>query len=254
MGAEGRCAAPWRSNSPSIWTWRRGQQIFNLLQIRPIIDNQDNRPIDWSEVDTSDALVYGENALGIGMMSDISDVIYIKSGTFSSLSTEKIADELLELNRRMRDEKRSYILVGPGRWGSSDPFLGVTRQVEPHLRSKVIVECGIEKFDVEPSQGTHFFQNVTSLGGLPDDQPLPRRRRIPRRGARQMRRDLRRQLPAAGAFRTSAVGLHRRPLEQRHRQRTPDEAPGKIPHRYNISGERRNQNEFSEKSYLRYNL
>ena len=69
------------------------QQIFNLLQIRPIIDNQDNRPIDWSEVDTSDALVYGENALGIGMMSDISDVIYIKSGTFSSLSTEKIADE-----------------------------------------------------------------------------------------------------------------------------------------------------------------
>mgnify|MGYP001524605767 FL=1 len=61
------------------------QQIFNLLQIRPIIDNQDNRPIDWSEVDTSDALVYGENALGIGMMSDISDVIYIKSGTFLSL-------------------------------------------------------------------------------------------------------------------------------------------------------------------------
>ena len=140
------------------------QQIFNLLQIRPIIDNQDNRPIDWSEVDTSDALVYGENALGIGMMSDISDVIYIKSGTFSSLSTEKIADELLELNRRMRDEKRSYILVGPGRWGSSDPFLGVPVKWNHISEAKVIVECGIEKFDVEPSQGTHFFQNVTSLG------------------------------------------------------------------------------------------
>ena len=140
------------------------QQIFNLLQIRPIIDNQDNRPIAWSEVDTSDALVYGENALGIGMMSDISDVIYIKSGTFSSLSTEKIADELLELNRRMRDEKRSYILVGPGRWGSSDPFLGVPVKWNHISEAKVIVECGIEKFDVEPSQGTHFFQNVTSLG------------------------------------------------------------------------------------------
>ena len=137
---------------------------FYLLQIRPIIDNQDNRPIDWSEVDTSDALVYGENALGIGMMSDISDVIYIKSGTFSSLSTEKIADELLELNRRMRDEKRSYILVGPGRWGSSDPFLGVPVKWNHISEAKVIVECGIEKFDVEPSQGTHFFQNVTSLG------------------------------------------------------------------------------------------
>ena len=140
------------------------QQIFNLLQIRPIIDNQDNRPIDWSAVDTSDALVYGENALGIGMMNDISDVIYIKSGTFSSLSTEKIADELLELNRRMRDEKRSYILVGPGRWGSSDPFLGVPVKWNHISEAKVIVECGIEKFDVEPSQGTHFFQNVTSLG------------------------------------------------------------------------------------------
>ena len=140
------------------------QQIFNLLQIRPIIDNQDNRPIDWSAVDTSDALVYGENALGIGMMNDISDVIYIKSGTFSSLSTEKIADELLELNRCMRDEKRSYILVGPGRWGSSDPFLGVPVKWNHISEAKVIVECGIEKFDVEPSQGTHFFQNVTSLG------------------------------------------------------------------------------------------
>ena len=95
------------------------QQIFNLLQIRPIIDNQDNRPIDWSKVDVSDALIYGENALGIGMMGDIADIIYIKGDTFDSLSTEKIAEELLEFNNRMQDEKRSYILVGPGRWGSS---------------------------------------------------------------------------------------------------------------------------------------
>ena len=80
------------------------------------------------------------------------------------MTTEKIADELLELNRRMRDEKRSYILVGPGRWGSSDPFLGVPVKWNHISEAKVIVECGIEKFDVEPSQGTHFFQNVTSLG------------------------------------------------------------------------------------------
>lgn len=80
------------------------QQIFNLLQIRPIIDNQDNRPIDWSKVDVSDALIYGENALGIGMMGDIADIIYIKGDTFDSLSTEKIAEELLEFNNRMQDE------------------------------------------------------------------------------------------------------------------------------------------------------
>ena len=140
------------------------QQIFNLLQIRPIIDNQDNRPIDWSKVDVSDALVYGQNALGIGMMGDIADIIYIKGDTFDSLSTEKIAEELLEFNNRMQDEKRSYILVGPGRWGSSDPFLGVPVKWNHISEAKVIVECGIEKFEVEPSQGTHFFQNVTSLG------------------------------------------------------------------------------------------
>ena len=140
------------------------QQIFNLLQIRPIIDNQDNRAIDWSKEDPDHALIYGEQALGIGMMADLADIIYVKSAAFDSLSTEKIADELLALNGRMRDEGRSYILVGPGRWGSSDPYLGVPVKWNHISEAKVIVECGIEKFEVEPSQGTHFFQNVTSLG------------------------------------------------------------------------------------------
>ena len=140
------------------------RQVFNLLQIRPIIDNQDNRSIDWNEVDASRALIYGEQALGIGQMTDIADIIYVKSEAFDSLSTEKIAEELLPLNTRMRDQGRPYILVGPGRWGSSDPFLGVPVKWNHISEARVIVECGIEKFDVEPSQGTHFFQNVTSLG------------------------------------------------------------------------------------------
>ncbi len=140
------------------------KQIFNLLQIRPIIDNQDNRALDWSSVDTSKALIYGEQALGIGQMADIADIIYVKSATFDSLSTDKIANELLALNNRMREEGRTYILVGPGRWGSSDPFLGVPVRWNHISEAKVIVECGIARFDVEPSQGTHFFQNVTSLG------------------------------------------------------------------------------------------
>ena len=140
------------------------QQIFNLLQIRPIIDNQDNRAIDWSAENPDRALIYGEQALGIGMMADLADIIYVKNDAFDSLSTEKIAAELLTLNNRMRDEGRPYILVGPGRWGSSDPFLGVPVKWNHISEAKVIVECGIEKFEVEPSQGTHFFQNVTSLG------------------------------------------------------------------------------------------
>ena len=195
------------------------QQIFNLLQIRPIIDNQDNRPIDWSKVDVSDALVYGQNALGIGMMGDIADIIYIKGDTFDSLSTEKIAEELLEFNNRMQDEKRSYILVGPGRWGSSDPFLGVPVKWNHISEAKVIVECGIEKFEVEPSQGTQFFPERHLAGrGLPDDQSLPRRRYFPRRGTRRPLRGLRRDVPAAGALRKTPVGLHRRALEQGYRQ------------------------------------
>ena len=140
------------------------QRIFNLLQIRPIIDNQDNRPIDWSREDTSRALIYGKSALGIGRMTEIADIVYVRSETFSSLVTEKIADELLGLNARLHDEGRSYILVGPGRWGSSDPYLGVPVKWTHISEAKVIVECNIESFDVEPSQGTHFFQNVTSLG------------------------------------------------------------------------------------------
>ena len=140
------------------------ERIFNLLQIRPIIDSQDNRPVDWSETETSDALIYGESALGIGQMADTADIVYVKTEKFSSLATEKIADELLALNARLRDEKRPYILVGPGRWGSSDPYLGVPVKWSHISEAKVIVECGIENFDVEPSQGTHFFQNVTSLG------------------------------------------------------------------------------------------
>ena len=140
------------------------QQVFNLLQIRPIIDNQDNRPVDWSGVDLSRALIYGEQALGVGRMTGISDIVYVKSEAFDSLSTERIADELLALNTRMREQNRTYVLVGPGRWGSSDPFLGVPVKWTHISEAKVIVECGIEKFDIEPSQGTHFFQNVTSLG------------------------------------------------------------------------------------------
>lgn len=140
------------------------EKIFNLLQIRPIIDNQDNRSIDWSQVDPAQALVYGEQALGIGRMGELRDVIYIKADRFSSLVTEQIAEELLALNRRALEERRGYILIGPGRWGSSDPFLGVPVKWTHISEAKVIVECGIKEFEIEPSQGTHFFQNVTSLG------------------------------------------------------------------------------------------
>lgn len=140
------------------------QRIFNLLQIRPIIDNHDNRPIDWSKENPAEALIYAENALGIGCMNDICDVIYVKEGVFDRLVTREIADELLDFNARMHETGRSYVLVGPGRWGSSIPSLGIPVKWTHISEAKVIVECGLKHFEIEPSQGTHFFQNVTSLG------------------------------------------------------------------------------------------
>ncbi len=140
------------------------QRIFNLLQIRPIIDNNDNRALDWCRVPVDDALVYAESALGVGNMPDIRDIVYVRPDRFDSLSTERIVAELDALNVRMREMRRGYVLVGPGRWGSSDPFLGIPVKWQHITEARVIVECGLERFRVEPSQGTHFFQNVTSLG------------------------------------------------------------------------------------------
>ncbi len=139
-------------------------KIFNLLQIRPIISYGENRWIDWAKIDCSDPILYAENVLGVGQMEGIREIVYVKDEPFSSLVTEKIADELFALNGTMSSEQRDYILVGMGRWGSSDPFLGIPVKWAHISSAKVIVERAIEGFDIEPSQGTHFFQNVTSLG------------------------------------------------------------------------------------------
>lgn len=140
------------------------RQTLNLLQIRPIIDSQDNRPVDWSRIDPAQAIVYSEHALGVGRMGGIADVVYVRPDKFDPLRTREIAEELLAVNAQMRVEGRGYVLVGPGRWGSSDPFLGVPVKWTHISEAKVIVETSLSGFSVEPSQGTHFFQNVTSLG------------------------------------------------------------------------------------------
>ena len=139
-------------------------QVFNLLQIRPIIRNEESAKLDWSQVDTSGAVVYSENALGIGLMRDIKRVVYMKFDKFSSLHTQEIASELYEINRRMREDGQEYVLIGTGRWGSSDPNLGVPVKWAHISQARVIVESALPNFNVEASQGTHFFQNVTSLG------------------------------------------------------------------------------------------
>ena len=139
-------------------------QIFNLLQIRPIIRNEESAKLDWTKVDISNAVVYSECALGIGLMRDIKRIVYMKFDKFSSLKTQLIADELHEINKKMHDEGQEYVLVGTGRWGSSDPNLGVPVKWAHISEARVIVESALPNFNIEASQGTHFFQNVTSLG------------------------------------------------------------------------------------------
>ena len=139
-------------------------RTFSFLQIRPIVDSQDNRSLDWEEVPTDDALIYAENALGLGATEGVCDVVYIRNEAFDTAHTQAIAAEINTLNNKMRAEKRPYVLVGPGRWGSSDPWLGIPVKWPSISEAKVIVECGLENFRVEPSQGTHFFQNLTSFG------------------------------------------------------------------------------------------
>ena len=140
------------------------KQVFNLLQIRPIIRNEESAKLDWSKVDVSNAIVYSESALGVGLMQDIKHVVYMKFDAFSSLKTQEIADELFEINKRMRENGYEYVLIGTGRWGSSDPNLGVPVKWSHISEARVIVESALPNFNIEASQGTHFFQNVTSLG------------------------------------------------------------------------------------------
>lgn len=142
----------------------RKNKIFNVLQIRPIAANSREASVDWSSVDCSDAILESESALGTGWISGVQDIVYLKPQTFDILKTVEIGREITEINSRMREEGRGYVLSGFGRWGSSIPSLGVPVQWSDISEAKVIIECGLSNFRVDPSQGSHFFQNLTSFG------------------------------------------------------------------------------------------
>lgn len=143
---------------------RGDNMIFNFLQIRPVVEEIQNDKLDWNKVETSGAIIYAESALGLGRIKDVHDVIYVKEEAFSPAQTELIAAEIDTFNKKMVSQKDNYVLIGPGRWGSSDPWLGIPIKWSNISQARVIVESGLKNFRVDPSQGTHFFQNLTSLG------------------------------------------------------------------------------------------
>ena len=137
---------------------------FYLLQIRPMVDNKMMLDEDLDAIPDNQLLLRSESAIGHGIMSEIYDVVYVKTDGYSASMNPQIADEMEHINDKMLAEQREYVLVGPGRWGSSDPWLGVPVKWPAISGARVIVECGLNDYRIDPSQGTHFFQNLTSLG------------------------------------------------------------------------------------------
>lgn len=137
---------------------------FYLLQIRPMVDNKMNLDEDLDELNDEDMILRSESAIGHGVMPDIYDVVYVKTDGYSASKNPVIAEQIEKINDKMLAEGREYVLVGPGRWGSSDSWLGVPVKWPAISGARVIVECGLTDYRIDPSQGTHFFQNLTSLG------------------------------------------------------------------------------------------
>ena len=140
--------------------------VLKLLQIRPISEYLDDKDTDVGEVASGlgTILVSSSKALGSGHIPGMKHIMYISPEKFDSARTREMKAEIAEFNAQMKKEGKAYMLVGPGRWGSSDPWLGVPVIWEEISEARLIVECGIPGYQIEPSQGTHFFQNITSLG------------------------------------------------------------------------------------------
>ena len=141
---------------------RRGQ--FYILQIRPIVDSKEVVSEDLENVSKDKLLLHSFTALGNGVTCDVKDVVYVKTKGFSASNNPQIAYEIEEINNKFRKDDSNYVLVGPGRWGSSDNWLGVPVKWAHICQARVIVELALEGYQIEPSQGTHFFQNLTSFG------------------------------------------------------------------------------------------
>ncbi len=138
---------------------------FYLLQIRPIVDAKEMLDEDVKAIPDSDCLLRSHNSLGHGIVEDVVDVVYVKyDDHFTAMNNYYVADDIERINRKFLADGNTYVLIGPGRWGSSDHYLGVPVKW-PHISAaRVIVEVALKNYNVDPSQGTHFFQNLTSFG------------------------------------------------------------------------------------------
>ncbi|WP_235208237.1 PEP/pyruvate-binding domain-containing protein [Saccharicrinis fermentans] len=137
--------------------------VFYPLQIRPTVEGEEALKENLEELCPEEQLVYSKSALGNGIIDDICDFIFVKSVGFSPANMINMVSRIEKLNHILLSDHRNYILIGPGRWGSQDPKLGIPVKWAQISGARVIIETALHGFCVDPSQGTHFFQNLTSL-------------------------------------------------------------------------------------------
>jgi CheY-like chemotaxis protein len=140
-----------------------GKSVFNLLQIRPIVEIYEDIHEDLSTVENDKTVIKSFKALGNGTITNVKDIVFVKPESFNPSKNPLIAGIIDKINYQFLDKGESYILIGPGRWGSSDPWLGIPVKWSQISAARVIVESGLENYRIDPSQGTHFFQNLTSF-------------------------------------------------------------------------------------------
>jgi CheY-like chemotaxis protein len=138
-------------------------KIFNFLQIRPIVHTEETQNINLEHIKTGDTIIFSEAALGNGLFKGIQDLVYIKPESFNASNNKSVASEIEKINTIFVKQSKAYVLIGPGRWGSTDPWLGIPVKWPQISAARIIIESGLKNYRIDPSQGTHFFQNLTSF-------------------------------------------------------------------------------------------
>lgn len=138
-------------------------KIFNFLQIRPIVHTEESHAINLNHIKPEQTIIYADSALGNGTFRGINDLIYVRPESFIAANNKNVAIEIDRINSQFVKNGKAYVLIGPGRWGSADPWLGIPVKW-PHISAaRIIIESGLKNYRIDPSQGTHFFQNLTSF-------------------------------------------------------------------------------------------
>jgi CheY-like chemotaxis protein len=138
-------------------------KIFNFLQIRPIVHTEEASAINIDNVEPGRIIISSDSALGNGTFKGISDIVYIRPETFNASDNKKVVSEIERINAGFAKTNKGYVLIGPGRWGSADPWLGIPVKWHHISAARIIIESGLMNYRIDPSQGTHFFQNLTSF-------------------------------------------------------------------------------------------